>query len=98
VARNDPAARKMIFEWDRRTSSTGIRAASRFSCSDRKTGLSATVSRIHRPTRMSAALARKGMRQPQARKDSPLTVRSRMRKEPVPSTRPSGTPTCGQLP
>ena len=82
----------------RKASSTGIRAAVFSSSVFWKIGLSLTVSRIHRPTAISSALSRNGIRQPHARNCSSVTEADTTANTVVPMTSPSGTPTCGQLP
>jgi hypothetical protein len=60
-------------------------------------GLSAIVIRIHSPTMTSTPLSRNGIRQPQDRNAGSDVVEVTSESTPLASSRPIGTPTCGQL-
>ena len=68
------------------------------SCSSSwNSGVSAMVSRIHRPTTISTPLSRNGTRQPQDSKAASDSKADMMPSTPAASRLPAGTPTWGQL-
>lgn len=70
---------------------------SSFSCAAWKVGVSVSLNRMNRPTAMSTALSRNGMRQPQLISASSGSVDT-IAKMPVESTSPTALPICGKLP
>ena len=70
--------------------------ASAARCASRNTGDSDTEMRTHRPTMMSTAESRNGIRQPQAAKASSDWNAASSARTPVASRLPAGAPACGQ--
>ena len=78
------------------TSATGTRATACRCASWENSGVSITLSRTHRPITTSTRLARNGIRHAQAL-NAPSAASAIAVMAPVPSSSPTGTPTCGQL-
>ena len=76
----------------------GIFTSSFWSFTFWNSGDSAIVKRIHRPTRTSTIENRNGRRQPQAKSCASVSSEDTTENTSVPSTSPSGAPSCGQLP
>src|SRR6266480_2018073 len=68
VTKKAPAAKTTLLKLVRITSSTGILAIVPVSLTLSKSGVSAILSRINKPTATSTILSRKGILQPKARK------------------------------
>ena len=80
----------------RMTSARGRCTTALRSLTSANSGLSMTRSRTYSPTPTSSRLTRNGTRQPQVRNSGPV-VRDITWTIAVDSSRPSGTPSCGQL-
>ncbi len=79
------------------TSQTGILSTVCCFFTAANAGLSSTRSRTYRPMPTSTMDSRNGIRQPQLLKSSSEVLPCTSLTSPVDSSRPSGTPSCGQL-
>ena len=79
------------------TSQTGILCTVCSFFTAAKAGLSSTRNRTYRPTPTSTMDSRNGIRQPQLLKSASEVLPCTSLTMPVDSSRPSGTPSCGQL-
>ena len=84
-------------QWAFTTCTTGAFSTRPCSRSLANTGVSSTPVRMYRPTNTSAALSRKGTRQPQLRKASSLVANDITDNAPLASTMPAGAPSWAKL-
>src|SRR3989442_14276954 len=98
VTKKPPAAKTRLLKLVRITPSKGILAIVPVSLTLSKSGVSATLSRINKPTATSTILGRKGILQPKARKPAVGKDDATTLKINDESRSPVGTQSCGQLP